>query len=88
MPEREEHMQIHSESPGHPPEILPPCDPGAASWPLSARWITDDRVRETQRVWSKVYGCPITAEEAVEILMNVRRLFEVLSDTRPKGGAV
>jgi len=88
MSEREEYMEIPSESSGLPSEVVPPCDPGAASWPLSARWITDDLVRETQRVWSKAYGRPITAEEAVEILMNVRRLFEVLSDTRPKGGAV
>ncbi|MBI5724306.1 MAG: hypothetical protein HZA50_10140 [Planctomycetes bacterium] len=32
----------------------------------------------TRRVWSKACGRIISAEEAVEILMNVRRLAEVI----------
>jgi hypothetical protein len=46
--------------------------------PLSMQWMTEERVAETRRVWSKAYGRVISDDEAVEILMNVRRLAEVL----------
>jgi hypothetical protein len=46
--------------------------------PLSMRWLSDERIAEARRVWSKAYGRVISVEEAVEILMNVRRLAEVL----------
>lgn len=36
------------------------------------------RIAEARRVWSKAYGRVISEEEAIEILMNVRRLAEVL----------
>ena len=38
----------------------------------------DERIAEARRVWSKAYGRVISEEEAIEILMNVRRLAEVL----------
>ena len=46
--------------------------------PLSTAWITDDLLRKTRRVWSKVYRRPIDDDEATEILMNVKRFAEVL----------
>lgn len=46
--------------------------------PLSATWITDELLCETRRVWSKVYRRPIGDDEAMEILMNVKRFGEVL----------
>ena len=42
------------------------------------QWLSDERIAEARRVWSKAYGGVISDEEAVEILMNVRRLAEVL----------
>ena len=42
------------------------------------QWITHELLAETQRVWSKALGREVPAEEAVEILTNVRRLAEVL----------
>jgi hypothetical protein len=42
------------------------------------QWLSDERVAEARRVWSKAYGRVISDEEAVEILVNVRRLAEVL----------
>lgn len=41
-------------------------------------WMTDELIDETRRVWSKAYGRVLAAEEAVEILMNVRRLAETM----------
>ncbi|MCI0333569.1 MAG: hypothetical protein L0228_10145 [Planctomycetes bacterium] len=46
--------------------------------PHSIRWLSDERIAEARRVWSKAYGRVISVDEAVEILMNVRRLAEVL----------
>jgi hypothetical protein len=41
-------------------------------------WITDDLLAETRRVWSVAYGRVIADEEAIEILMNVRRFAETM----------
>ena len=46
--------------------------------PLSTQWLSDERIAEARRVWSKAYGRVISNDEAIEILMNVRRLAEVL----------
>ena len=46
--------------------------------PVSMQWLTDERIAEARRVWSKAYGRVISQEEAIEILTNVRRLAEVL----------
>ncbi len=46
--------------------------------PLSMAWITDELVDETRRVWSPEYGRVLSADEAVEILMNVKRFAELL----------
>lgn len=54
-------------------------EPGRASdRPLSTLWLSDDRIAEARRVWSNAYGRVISEEEAIEILMNVRRLAEIL----------
>ncbi len=46
--------------------------------PLSTQWLSDERIAEARRVWSKAYGRVISEGEAIEILTNVRRLAEVL----------
>jgi len=40
--------------------------------------MSNERIAEARRVWSNAYGRVICEKEAVEILMNVRRLAEVL----------
>ena len=46
--------------------------------PLSMAWITADLLAKTQRVWSKAYRRSVDENEAIEILMNVKQLAEVL----------
>jgi hypothetical protein len=54
-------------------------EPGqVAGCPLPTQWLTDERIAEARRVWSKTYGRVISDDEAIEILMNVRRLAEIL----------
>lgn len=54
-------------------------EPGSVSArPLSTQWLSEERIAEARRVWSKAYGRVISEEEAIEILTNVRRLAEIL----------
>lgn len=54
-------------------------EPGSvAARPLSTQWLSDERIAEARRVWSKAYGRVISEDESIQILMNVRRLAEVL----------
>ena len=57
-------------------------DGAAAGRPLSLAWITDEMVAETMAVWSEAWGRPVGEDEAMEILVNVRRLGEVLLRAR------
>jgi len=41
-------------------------------------WISDELLAETMELWSEAYGRPISEDEAVEILMNVKRMGELL----------
>ena len=50
--------------------------------PPGAAWITDEAVEDTRRVWSPYYGRELTEGEAVEILMNVKNLADVLVQAR------
>ena len=54
----------------------PESDSGGVR-PLSTQWLSDERIAEARRVWSKAYGRVISQDEAVGILMIVRRLAEV-----------
>jgi hypothetical protein len=43
--------------------------------------MSDELIADTRRVWSSAYGRVISADEAVEILRNVRRYAEVFTQT-------
>ncbi len=49
-------------------------------------WISDELLAKTIDVWSTNYGRPISEDEAVEILMNVKRMGELLLRLRREGG--
>ena len=46
--------------------------------PLSAEWISEELLLETRNIWSQAYKRVISIDEAIEILMNVKRVAEVL----------
>lgn len=48
-------------------------------------WISDELIAETRRVWSAAYGRVISADEAVEILGNVRRFAAVMLQANLEG---
>ncbi len=57
-------------------------DEAAERRPLATAWITAEMLAETIDVWSEAWGRPVSEDEAVEILVNVRRLGEVLLRAR------
>ena len=54
--------------------------------PLSTRWMTDELIAYTQRVWSAYLGHPVTEAEAVEMLTNLRNLASALLTTSEEEG--
>lgn len=50
--------------------------------PLSMDWITDDLLQATLAAWSTRYEQPLAADDAVEILTNVKRFSEALLGNR------
>lgn len=55
-------------------------EPDAVRVPAGApAWITPELIEHTLRVWQPYYEEPLIPENAVEIIMNIGRLVEVLS---------
>ena len=44
-------------------------------------WINGELIEDTRQVWSKRYGRVIAVEEAVEILVNVKKVAEAFLKT-------
>ncbi len=80
-------MKKPAESTGFPaPNEQGGCESiGQTPAPLLAAWVSDSLLEDTRRVWSRQYGRPVSAEEAVEILMNVKRLAEVIVQAYDEG---
>lgn len=72
--------QKSAEGTGVPPEKAPHVlvSGGISDRPMSLAWITNDLLRYTQEVWSRAYGRPVSEHEAIEMLVNVKRLAEVM----------
>ncbi len=87
---RSEIFEKPEETTGVPRETSPHGDlPEAGSArPLSLAWITDDLLSHTRDVWSRHLGRAVSEDEAIDMLLNVKRLAETLLNiTRAKGGA-
>lgn len=50
-------------------------------------WVSESLFMETRRVWTRAYGREVSDTEAIEILVNVRRLTETLLNAA-RGGKV
>ena len=50
-------------------------------------WVSESLFMETRRVWSRAYGREVSDTEAIEILVNVRRLAETLLNAAGGGKA-
>lgn len=67
----------------HPGDNADPhgAEPAAVRVPPGAPlWITPELIALTLQVWQPYYEQPLTAENALEILMGAGRMIDVLSD--------
>ena len=53
--------------------------------PLSSRWMTDELIAYTRRVWSTYLGYPVTEAEAIEMLTNVRNVALAIQAAKEEG---
>lgn len=56
------------------------CEFTAERRPVALAWITDELIAEHRRVWSSRYRRIISEEEAIEIIMNIKRFAEAVLD--------
>jgi hypothetical protein len=47
-------------------------------------WLSVELIEKTRAVWQPYYASPLTDEDAKAIVLNVGRLFDVLSDVGDK----
>ena len=73
-------QKMSQESTGLKAEVTAPVELSkqAPGRPAMLAWIDDDLLAYTQRVWSKHLGRPVPESEAIEMLVNVKRLAEVM----------
>jgi hypothetical protein len=72
------HVSVNEQGCDRPPAPVPSATAAAARHVPGAAWITEAMVQDTRRHWSPRYGRELSDAEAVEILMNVKRLAQVL----------
>lgn len=53
--------------------------------PGAPKWITPEKIEDTLRVWQPRYKQLLTADDALEILINVRNLLDVLYPLKKAG---
>ena len=46
--------------------------------PGAPKWITGNEIEDTLRVWQRYYRQLLTADDALEILINVHNLLDVM----------
>lgn len=56
--------------------------PTTSNVPDATKWISDELIQKTLRVWQPYYAQPLTREDAIEMITNVGRLFSVLTRGR------
>lgn len=45
---------------------------------MSLSWIEDDLIAYTRDVWGKYLGRPVSEEEAIDMLVNIKQLTRLL----------
>lgn len=57
------------------PDLEPPYD---ACQVRAPRWVTEALIADTIRTWQPYYDTPLTEKDAIEMLVNVGQLFDML----------
>ena len=67
--------KIIQELPGQSLNAMAQCDPfDGDRTPLNVEWITEELLARTRDVWGRYLGRNVSKEEAMDMVMNVRRI--------------
>ena len=61
------------------------CDQSSGNGPLESEWITEELIARTQDVWGRYLEREVDRDEAVELLLNVKRIAMVFYEARQEG---
>ncbi len=61
------------------------CDQPSGNGPLATQWMSEALIARTQDVWGRYLEREVDRDEAVEILLNVKRIAMVFHDARQEG---
>ena len=61
------------------------CAPASGDGPLETAWISEELVARTQDVWGRYLHRKVDREEAIEMLVNVKRIAMVFYQARQEG---
>lgn len=67
-------MRLRADSRTDPTQVLPPEVPEGAP-----PWVTPELIAHTLRVWQPFYQAQLIPEDALEIIMSVGRITELLA---------
>jgi hypothetical protein len=80
--DRERQGGRHCTFSGRSAEPAAPVRPSVGVPPGAPSWITSDLVADTIRVWQRYYEAPLTPDDALEMIVNVGQLLNVLCERR------
>ena len=72
-----ENVELFRKIAAHPPGLCGPVELSVTR-PMTTAWISEGLLARTIDVWSRAYDRPVTTQEAMEILMNVKRFGKLL----------
>jgi len=61
------------------------CDQSSGNGPLATEWMSEALIARTQDVWGRYLEREVDRDEAVEILLNVKRIAMVFYEARQEG---
>ena len=61
------------------------CDPAGGDGPLETAWISEELIARTQDVWGRYLEREVDREEAIEMLINVKRIAMVFYQAQREG---
>jgi len=73
------------ELPGQSLNVEAQCDPASGDGPLETAWISEGLVARTQDVWGRYLQREVNRDEAIEMLVNVKRIAMVFYQAGQEG---
>ena len=73
------------DSTGQSLDVEAQCERAGGDGPLETQWMSEELIARTQDVWSRYLEREVDRDEAIEILLNVKRIAMVFHQARQEG---